>query len=312
MKMPLSIFCRALLVHALVGAVALPAKAAQVLVSNFNTDEVLLYGDGVPSTLVAAGSGGLDQPHRTRIGLDGSLLVASAGTNEILRYHPTTGEFLGVFIGATEGLDYPVDMIFRPDGYLYVSSQLNNAVLRYDATTGARDLGWSASNASLAGPSGIAFDADGNLYVSGRFSNNVARFASDGTFSAVLGTVSSAFGMTFDAGGNLLVASGGGTVQMFSSPGGTPVQSTWAGGLSFPVGIEPVGDGTFLVAEYSASQVAHLAADGGALPDFASGPPLNGPNFITVVPEPASVVLALSGAFLFLRRQRRPPPPAAC
>lgn len=280
---------------------------AVVLVSQFDGGTVVDYtaGGSLVGTLVSAGSGGLSLPHRSRIAPDGSLVVASAGTDRILRYDATTGTSLGEFIGVAGGLDYPVDMIFRPDGYVYVSSQLTNQVLRFSSTTGVRDLGWAASNASLSGPSGIAFDSSGNLYVSGRFSNNVVRFSSNGTFSLAFGTLSSPFGMAFHPDGSLLVASGGGSVVRFGSPSGTPSQTTWASGLNVPVGIEPAGDGSFLVAQYGASAISRLSANGTSLGTFTTGSPLNGPNFLTVVPEPSALAMALLGAGALLAYSRR-------
>ena len=275
---------------------------ATVLVSQFTGGGVVDYSSAgsLLSTLVSSGSGGLSLPHRSRIALDGTLLVASAGTDRILQYHATSGAYLGEFIGVGGGLDYPVDMVFRPDGYVYVSSQLTDEVLRFSASTGVRDAGWSASSGLLDGPSGIAFDASGNLYVSGRFSNNVLRFSSNGTFSANLGTVSSAFGMTFHPDGSLLVSSGAGSVQRFTTPSGTPSQSTWASGLNVPVGIESAGDGTFLVAQFGANTITRFSSNGTSLGTFASGSPLNGPNFITVVPEPSTLFGVLVAGLLFL------------
>ncbi len=268
-----------------------------ILVSQFDGDSVLSYSTNgtFQSTLVSPGAGGLDLPHRSRLAPDGTLVVASAGTDNILRFDATTGTFLGEFISASAGLDYPVDMVFRHDGFVYVSSQLSNQILRFDSTTGLRDLSWSASHTSLSGPSGLAFDLSGNLYVSGRFSNNVVRFAPDGSFSLAFGAVTSAFGLAFQSVDSLLVASGAGSIQRFSNLTGSPAQTTWVSGLSIPVGLEPVGDGTFLVAQYGGSTLSQLNSDGVLLANLATGSPLSGPNFVTVVPEPSVSMLALLG-----------------
>lgn len=289
---------------------ALPAGAA-VLVSDFNQNSVFRYGDGgaYEGTLISAGSGGLSLPHRSRIGPDGVLYVASAGTDSILRYNASTGAYLGSFVTAASGIDYPVDMIFRNDGFLYVSSQLTDSILRFDATTGARDLSWSAQAPSLDGPSGIAFDAVGNLYVAGRFSNNVVRFSANGTFSAVLGTVSSAFGLALLPDQRLVAASGtGGSVQAFSNPSGTPTQANFvSGSLSFPVGVELTASGQLLVADYGAAALRLYSSETGAsLGNLTAGGPLSGPNFVTVVPEPSSALLIMVGVMIAgLGRRRR-------
>jgi DNA-binding beta-propeller fold protein YncE len=278
-----------------------------ILVSQFDGDSVLSYSTNgtFQSTLVSPGAGGLDLPHRSRLAPDGTLVIASAGTDNILRFDAATGAFLGEFISASAGLDYPVDMVFRHDGFVYVSSQLSDQILRFDSTTGLRDLSWSASHASLSGPSGLAFDLSGNLYVSGRFSNNVVRFASDGSFSLAFGSVSSAFGLAFQTADSLLVASGAGSIQRFSNLSSSPVQTTWASGLNIPVGLEPVGDGTFLVAQYGATSLSQFNSDGTLLANLATGSPLNGPNFVTIIPEPSASMLALL-SLLFVAIARRP------
>lgn len=298
------------------------AARAQVLVSDYNLGRVLRYeADGsAPAVLVAPAAGGLDQPHRSRVGPDGLLYVASAGSDQILRYQADTGAYVDVFAGSASGLDYPVDFLFRPDGFVYVSSQANNAILRYSAATGARDFGWIATHPSLSAPSGIAFDDDGNLYVSGRFSYNLARFdAVTGAHELTFGNVPFALGLVWTPDGRLLAAAGyGNTVEAFASAASaSPAQSTFASGLSFPVGLDfaPAGD-ALLVANYASGSISrHALANGATLAPFASGGLLSGPNYFTVlspsaIPEPAAAA-ALVGiaALLFptLRRRRAEP-----
>ncbi|MBC8010915.1 MAG: NHL repeat-containing protein [Burkholderiales bacterium] len=303
----------------LLGIVLLATAAhAQVLVSDYNLARVLRYdADGANSSvLVAPAAGGLDQPHRARLGPDGRLYVASAGSDQILRYDADTGAFIDVFVQADSGVDYPVDFAFRPDGHLYVSSQGNSSILRYDATTGARDLTWIASSPDLFGPSGLVFDAEGHLYVSGRFSNNLARFdLATGAHQLTFGDVPFALGIVLLPDGRLLAASGhGNTVEAFAAPASVaPAQSTFTTGLSFPVGLEldPLTD-TLLVANYTGASISrHALADGAALAAFASGGLLSGPNYFTVltpaaIPEPSACATAASIAALLLASLRRP------
>lgn len=315
----MSRFFIALLVGLLLMACLATYADAQVLVSDYNLGRILRYeADGTnPTVLITPASGGLDQPHRARLGPDGLLYVASAGSDQILRYQADTGAFIDVFAGSETGLDYPVDFIFRPDGFLYVSSQSNSAILRYHATTGLLDTGWIAQDASLSFPSGIAFDHAGHLYVSGRFSSNLARFdAGTGAHELTFGNVPFALGLALLPDGRLLAASGdGNTVEAFANPdSATPVQSTLVSGLNFPVGLEidPL-TGTLLVANYGGSSITrHALTDGSVLGIFGESDLLSGPNYFTVlttaaVPEPSATAALLGGATLlatFVLRRR--------
>jgi DNA-binding beta-propeller fold protein YncE len=304
--------------------VAPPLRAA-LLVSDFNLHQLVAIETSGPATgsssvLVTPNSGGLSLPHRSRLGPDGALYVASAGTDQILRFHAATGAPLDAFAGPSGGaLDYPVDFVFRPDGYLYVTSQLTHSVRRFHTATGALDPAWIASHASLSGPSGLAFDAAGHLYVAGRFSDNLARFdATTGAHQLSFGDLPSAFGLALLPDGRLLAAAGAnGSVQAFSAPdSATPAQSPFATGLSVPVGLEIDSfSSTVLVAHYgSGALTRHALADGALLDQLvAPGGALSGPNYFTVlspapVPEPAAAALftafcALASRF-FLRSGR--------
>lgn len=110
------------------------------------------------------------------------LLVASEGTDQVLRYDGSTGAFLNAFVAAgSGGLSRPEFMIFGsgntiPGGgrVLYVTSALSNQVLRYNGLTGAFiDAFVTAGSGGLISPEGLAFGPDGNLYVASGLSNEV-------------------------------------------------------------------------------------------------------------------------------------------
>jgi hypothetical protein len=133
---------------------------------------------------VSAGSGGLARPRGSVIGPDSNfdgvpeLFVASADTNEILRYDGRTGEFISVLVSAgSGGLNSPIDLKFGRDGNLYVSSFASNQVLRYNGSTGAF-IDVVASG--LSGPVGLTVGGDGSLFIASQDSDEVLRYNASG------------------------------------------------------------------------------------------------------------------------------------
>lgn len=61
------------------------------------------------------GANDLKNPISVTFGADGDLYVTSLLTNEVLKYDPATGNFLGVFVPSTAGLNGPVGLVFGPD-----------------------------------------------------------------------------------------------------------------------------------------------------------------------------------------------------
>jgi DNA-binding beta-propeller fold protein YncE len=125
---------------------------------------------------VPLGSGGLSIPTQLVFGpsvedagrLD--LYVVSTGTNSVLRYDGTTGNFLGEFVASGNGgLEGPVTMTFGPDGDLYVADFYSTdlAVKRFEGPSGLTpgafiDTFVPAGSGGLRAPSGLIFGPDGN------------------------------------------------------------------------------------------------------------------------------------------------------
>ena len=125
---------------------------------------------------VALGSGGLSVPTQLVFGhsvedpgrLD--LYVVSTGTHSVLRYHGTTGAFLGEFVPAgSGGLQGPVTMTFGPDGDLYVANFYSDdlSVKRFGGPEGQAPGTFTgtfvpAGSGGLRAPSGLIFGPDAN------------------------------------------------------------------------------------------------------------------------------------------------------
>lgn len=274
-----------------------------LLVSAFNSHQVLEVNpaDGTLIRVLVQGyypfnaHGGLNWPHQSVIAPDGTILVASAGNDRVLRFDLRSGAYLGDLISAgAGGLDYPAGMTLGPDGMLYISSQLNDRILRCHPITGAGLATFAGPNAALLdGPSGLAFGPDGNLYVAGRFNYTVVRY--NGTNGAPIETfvssgLSQPFGIAFNRDGQLLVASGNDNeVRLFDGISGAFLRP-YATVMGLPVGIAVQPDNTVIAASFNQDQIVRIDP-----PGTASRPPFNastnglpdGPNFITVVPAPS-------------------------
>ena len=250
-------------------------------------------------TFVPAGSG-LDHSRDVLFGSDGLLYVSSHGTDEVLRYDATTGQFVDVFVGAgSGGLDRPSGLTFGPDANLYVSSAWTDEILRYDGTTGAFiDAFVTAGSGGLDNPTHLEFGPDGSLYVSSWGTDEVLRY--DGTTGAFIdafvpagsGGLNAPQDLSFGPDSALYVASGqsrqvlrydgisGDFLDVFVSAG--------AGGLDRPVGLVFNAAGNLLVASAATNEVLRFDGSSGVflnayVPSGAGG--LNEPRGLNFGPD---------------------------
>ena len=273
---------------------------------------------GNVSTLVPTGSGGLSNPKDLTVGPDGNLYVASAGTNSVLKYNASTGQFLSTFVASgSGGLQTPFGVAFGPDGDLYVSSQ-SNSILHYKGSTGAFVGTFVASGVGgLDSPTGLTFGSDGNLYVSSQNNDSILRYAGPGagvnagTPLPAAGQTGATFVATGSAGldtpkdlkfgpdGDLYVASlnSNAAVLRFNGVTGEPRSvgafvPTGRGGLSSPRGIAFDRDGRLYVADNGTSAVHRYDAQGEFLDDVAVGSTASG------VVTPIGITFDVQGSLL--------------
>jgi sugar lactone lactonase YvrE len=305
---------RRYLLSSLLLVLSIEAHGSQLLVGNFFGNTISRYDTASSAYLGDFTGGDLVHPQGMAIGADGRIYVASEGTNEVLRYG-SDGSFTNTFLSNPDlngptGLTFDsggnlligsfnADSVFRvnsagsnfqslvavgagglsgpdvgtvigPDGALYVTSFNTNSVLRYNATTGASLGTLIASGAGgLTHPRGLAFHG-GNVFVTSENGNSVLRYAADGSFLGVF------------------VSSG-------------------SGGLSGASGEAFDTDGTLYLSSWQNNRILHYDANGAFLGTFASGGPLNGPTFLTIVPEPRLSGVCAFGLARLLRRRRSKP-----
>lgn len=184
-------------------------KINQVL--RFDGDTLLPLGPLVSDDPNTPGdeTGGLSGPTAAVFAPDGSLLVASFNTDNVLRYDGQTGAFLGEFVAAGLGnLNGPdAGMTFGPDGALYVPSFFSNRVNRYDASGAFLGM-FAGPLQGISRPRMVRFRSDGVMYVTSWGNGRVLRFAPDGAPLGTLVNTNTPTGLLFDpANGDLLVTS---------------------------------------------------------------------------------------------------------
>jgi DNA-binding beta-propeller fold protein YncE len=230
---------------------------------------------------VPNGSGGLRSPGLMVFGpspddpsrLD--LYVPSAFNGNVLRFHGTTGAFLGEFLApGTGGMDQPIALTFGPDGNLYVTSSGftwpsgvggNAAVLRFQGPAGDApgayiDTFVPKGSGGLLDVSAVLFGPDGNgdgnqdLYVSSlqlsgsyqtkEHTSSVKRF--DGVTGAFIDTLvgidsgglDGPWAMTFTRTDPTTLAYLGGERQLGATLPVTATTHTLSDGMASPLLIE--------------------------------------------------------------------------
>lgn len=249
----------------LAAATASSALSQHILVGDQDGSKIVRFewpSGALVDHFVAQGISALDTTRPMTLGPDGTLYVASEGTNSVLRYDGRTGKPLGTFVQpGAGGLDLPTGLAFGPDGHLYVSSRDSHEVLRYNGTTGAfLGVFVQAGAGGIDWPHHLFFDSSGSLIVSGFGSGSVVRYN----------------GVT------------GAFVDYVFAPG-TP-------GLSGPAGILQDDSGRFLVCSYGNGQI--LARDPGGAPYVlvpAGVSPFSGPEQAVVAPDGSLLVVYAGG-----------------
>jgi DNA-binding beta-propeller fold protein YncE len=284
---------------------------AELIVSSSGTDSVLQFSSATGAflgTLVAGGSGGLDDPRGIAIGPDNRLYVASSGTDSILRYDAITGAFIDVFIAA--GLDGPRDIGFGPDGNLYVADGFFPAqIRRFNGVTGA-DMGnfISADVPTLNSP--LYFDFGfGELAVT-TDTDRFYRFDAGTGVQLSSTVVDTPRGVAFGPGGDIYFAGSieGGVSRRVASTGMFE-NFVAPSSISSPFDVAFGPDGNLFVSS-SMNQVLRFdGATGAFIDEFvaAGSGGLSGPRYLLFaqpIPEPATYALVGLAALVIMLRAR--------
>jgi len=237
-----------------------PAFGDETLyVSDTAANRIEMYDVSTGAYLGVFAGNGLNAPTGLAFDSAGNLYVANSGDNTIAMF--TTNGVGSVF--ASTGLSSPQGLAFNSGGTLYVANPGDGTIIGlfppgagiwlYATNMWAHDVAvdaagqlyaneggliWQISGvgfnyhfADCLGSVGLAFDSAGDLYA---VSHNILKFNTWG-YSSVFATnsVSGAWGLAFDSGDYLYVASRyNGTIERFA-PDGTYL-GVFASGLSGP------------------------------------------------------------------------------
>ena len=250
-----------------------------LLVGSWTTDSVRRYDDSgtYVDDFVSPGEGGLDLPDGMAYGADGHLYVASSNSNQVLRYHGKTGEFIDAFVN--EGLSGPGNLQFGPDGFLYVCNKNTGEVLRFDPIDGSLESVF-ASDGGLTNPVGLMWK-DGLLYVSDFAGGAIRRYdEKTGAFFDIFTVVASPLILNQDANGNVLVSSHGASNILQFDCDGNPLGGFLVDGpVACPVGHLFDGSGEMWIASWGNHRLLRYNANNGEfIADFSIDSALFRPN----------------------------------
>lgn len=189
------------------------------------------------------------------------MFISSFGTNEVMRFHETTGEFLGSFDTVVNG---PFASQIGFNGDLFVSSFHTGEVLRFKSDTG-EFLGAfiAAGTGGLTNPTAPNFGPDGLVYVGDLASNSVLRYDDQGNFLDVF-----ADGQTSDLDGPFMQTFDDTTMYIASGYTNSILRydletkeylgefvPSGSGGVVVPVGLEFGPDGNLYTSSSGTSSV---------------------------------------------------------
>ncbi len=159
----------------------------RVLATSPTDDRVVEFddhGDWVRDLVTDAQ--GLDAPTGMASTPQGTLLVSSTGTSEVLEFDIETGEFIGVFASGSPWTFVPLNIHVTLDGRALIASAVG-MVESYDVSTGTHlgTLIGKNDNGGMASPRGIAELPGGDIVVASMGTRQILRF--DGTHGDFLG-----------------------------------------------------------------------------------------------------------------------------
>ena len=309
------------------------SPAATILAVTDNSTSAVNFFDGSSGTLLHSTpmplvNGFAGTPAGIAFGADGNFYVADQVNSIIDIFDPTSGAYIGNFIGTGSGasaLYSPNAITFGPDGNLYVANAGPGNfgyINAYQGPTGAKPgefvgqfvpPGYGPAFGGLDYPAGMIFH-NGYLYVADSNGGEISRFdALTGTYSQFVppgnppSPLSSPEDVFFDAAGNFYVTDAvENAIYEYDSTG------AYVGVFSFMDIVQPYGmalgpDGNLYVANAGAITVIDALTGATVNSDFVPVNSVLSPQFLAFsdTPEPSTCTLLGAAALLFAGRRFR-------
>jgi sugar lactone lactonase YvrE len=280
-------------------------SANDLLIANdapSNPDGILRYNSMTGAFIGSFLSTPIASPISMIYGPDGNLYLASTSTHSITRYQGQTGQFIDTFVASQSGgLSAAYDMTFGPDGNLYVAEG-SKGILRYSGATGAFLGAWGTSGAGqLTTAHGVTFAPDGKMYVGD--SDHIRRYDALGAYLDDFPNSIRVEGigrLRFGPDGNLWVPTNT-SVARFNPITGASVGGT--SGIARDIVFREDGR---LLSDYTCSVNSYdwkTQTFPGFLIPCNDGHLSNATAMVVMVPEPAMILWAATGALVLLRRR---------
>jgi DNA-binding beta-propeller fold protein YncE len=288
---------------------SLRAHADTLYVANAVSNTIVKIDSGGNASVFA--SSGLSHPEGVAFDSSGNLYVANNGNGTIEKFDPSGNG--SVF--ASQNLPFPVlsmtpmGLAFDSSGNLFVADPSHgHRILKFDPSGKASVF---ATGPLLGIPYALTFDGNGNLYELSEMANSIVKIDPSGNESVFASLSNSGLrtvGLTFDSSGNLYVAIDSyGVIEKFD-PNGTEsvfaaVYGTGRGGDLNGLAIDSSGN---LYASSFEARVLKCDPSGNVSLFAGASAGLYGAGFMAFqVPEPATWLLAISGALLVCPLLRR-------
>lgn len=236
--------------------------------------------------IISENAGGLSSPQDIVFHPDGSMLVASSGSNSILKFDRNTGDFIEVW--NQDPVTKPTKMSIGPDNLLYVTqwgqTQVTSRILKFNLD------GTLNSPLNIVIPTPLAmghvWDDEGNFYAAffgiGNGNGSVHKFDPSGNSLGTFIDNSALQNPTYiwwDTNSDMMVEDFvAGKVLRYDSNGNYIEDHIT--GLSNPEGFGFLPSGNLIVVERTINQITEFDTNGNSLGQWDSGIVLNDPNFL--------------------------------